>query len=235
MKDPKSEIESLINAIIHGRLTPKEGWRAIKQLKDPYVERYSEQAWHQYIGNTFEEMVYKLISGRISQLKQGNLIPESVNVLSQSQVKMNDVVYRKIAIRYNNYLILPDIDICFVDQDFANPWNTSIIGIASCKTSLRERIAQSCYWKLKFLSSDITKHIKVYLITTDNDNDFSISEKRKTHYNGKSRNRIISEYELDGIYILRDDFREEWESEKVKRYDALFDDLAKIFKKELSR
>ena len=45
-----------------------------------------------------------------------------------------------------------------------------------------------------------------------------------------SRNRIIAEYELDGIYIMRDDFKDEWESNKVKKYEKLLDDLINLIK-----
>ena len=57
----------------------------------------------------------------------------------------------------------------------------------------------------------------MYLVTTDNDKYFFLNRKRKEEYSGKSRNRIISEYKLDGIYI--EDFSEEMESEKVKRHE----------------
>lgn len=230
MNAPKSEIETLIGRIIAGELSPKEGWKIVKLQKDWYVKMHSEQSWHQYIGDKFEDMAYKLISNRIGELKQQQIIPDTIEVLKQEQIKKNEIVYRKIVVKYNDYLLLPDVDMCFIDQDFVNRWNTSIIGIASCKTSLRERIAQSCYWKLKFLSSDVTKHIKVYLVTADHDGDYAISNRREK-YNGKSRNRIISEYELDGIFILRDDFKAEWESKKVKNYEKLFDELTKIFRK----
>ncbi|MCW3132325.1 MAG: hypothetical protein N2V73_06385 [Candidatus Methanospirare jalkutatii] len=68
----------------------------------------------------------------------------------------------------------------------------------------------------------------MYLVTTDNDRDFFLNRRRWEKYNGKSRNRIISEYELDGIYI--EDFCEEMKSEKVKRYEN-FNDLKRIFAK----
>ena len=84
---------------------------------------------------------------------------------------------------------------------------------------------------MKFLASNVTKHIKMYLVTTDNDEDFFLNRRRREEYGGKSRNRIISEYELDGIYILREDFSEEMESEKVKRYEKIFNDLKRIFGK----
>ena len=103
------------------------------------------------------------------------------------------------------------------------------MAIVSCKTSLRERIAQACYWKLKLLSNDTTKNVKVFLTTTDNDNDFVLQENREKSFGGRSRNRIIAEYELDGVYILRDDFNKAWESQKVKRYERIFEDLQRIF------
>jgi len=110
-----------------------------------------------------------------------------------------------------------------------DPWNSEVLAIVSCKTSLRERIAQACYWKLKLLSCDTTKNVRVFLTTTDNDNDFVLQENREKQFDGKSRNRIIAEYELDGVYILRDDFANAWENQKVKRYEHIFEDLQKIF------
>ena len=67
------------------------------------------------------------------------------------------------------------------------------------------------------------------MATTDNDDDFTIT--KNGQYEGKSRNRVIAEWELDGIYILRGDFKHECESEKVKQYDKIFNDLLNTFKK----
>lgn len=71
---------------------------------------------------------------------------------------------------------------------------------------------------------------RVFLATTDNDEDFFLREKTN-RYAGKSRNRIIAEYELDGVYILREDFKKEWESSKIKRYESIFEDIVNILKK----
>lgn len=79
------------------------------------------------------------------------------------------------------------------------------------------------------LSNDTTRNVKVFLTTTDNDNDFVLRENRENSLGGKSRNRIIAEYELDGVYILRDDFVKIWENRKVKRYEQIFEDLQRIF------
>ena len=92
---------------------------------------------------------------------------------------------------------------------------------------VQERIAQSCYWKLKFLSSEATKEIKVLLTTSDNDDDFIIKPGPR-RYNYLSRNRVIAEHELDGVYVLGKDFKTEWESNKVRRFSRLFEDLLNI-------
>jgi len=139
---------------------------------------------------------------------------------------------RKLAVKYGEYLLLPDTDMVIVSYVLKEPWQSEILAIISCKTSLRERIAQACYWKLKLLSSDVTRNVRVFLATADNDMDFTINSNRRESFNGKSRDRIIAEHELDGVYILREDFKEEWESAKVKRYERIFNDLNLIFRKK---
>ncbi len=128
--------------------------------------------------------------------------------------------------------MLPDVDSAIAWLDLKEPWNSEVLAIVSCKTSLRERIAQACYWKLKLLSSDITRSIQVFLATTDNDDDFIIREGRG-RFEGKHRNRVIAEYELDGVYILRENFDLNWESKKVKKFERLFDDLVGILGKKI--
>lgn len=136
-----------------------------------------------------------------------------------------------MAVRYGEYLLLPDTDMAIVKIVDLEPWKSEIIAIISCKTSLRERIAQACYWKLKLLLSDVTKNIQVFLATADNDEDFSINKNKRKSFDGKSRDRIIAEYELDGIYILREDFKEKWESTRVKRYEKIVEDLVQLLQK----
>jgi type II restriction enzyme len=228
MSDTKQRIDNLITRIEKGEIDPKEAWDKIKELKEEYVQHYSEQSWHVYIGNKFQGVVYSILKGYLHKLRSQNSQFANLNIFTESEVKSNDIIVRKLAVKYGEYLLLPDTDIVIVDYKFTDPWKSEVLAIVSCKTSLRERIAQACYWKLKLLSSDVTKNTRVFLATTDNDEDFFI--RNKVNYGGKSRNRIIAEYELDGVYILREDFKKEWESSKVKRYERIFDDLVKIFK-----
>ena len=52
----------------------------------------------------------------------------------------------------------------------------------------------------------------------------------RPRFNGKSRDRVISEHELDGIYILREDFETGWESAKVKRFERIFGDIVELIR-----
>ncbi|HCJ67106.1 MAG TPA: hypothetical protein DHV62_07230 [Elusimicrobia bacterium] len=241
--DPKQKVREIIKKVEEGEIDPKDGWDEIKRFKDEYVSnlikhyphlKSAEQSWHSFIGNKFESIVGSLISAYIRNAKKSNPTLIGLAVLTKNEIKKkkNEVIFRKLAVRYGKYLLLPDTDLVIVDINPTNPWNSTIVAIISCKTSLRERIAQACYWKLKLLSSDVTKNIKIFLATVDHDSDFDIDFTKRERIDGKSRDRIISEYELDGIYIMREDFKEEWESSKVKRYEKIFDNLSVMFKKK---
>lgn len=240
MSDPKQMISDLIRRIVDGEIAPDKAWDEIRKLKHDYIgilkKKYPnkdlEQSWHAFIGNKFQRLVYSILKGYLTRLRSQDRAFQDFDVLTESEIKKNEVIARKLAVKYGEYLLLPDADMAIVKSVFEEPWKSEIIAIISCKTSLRERIAQACYWKLKLLSSDITKNIKVFLATTDNDEDFMIEVGKKESPDGRSRNRIIAEYELDGVYILRENFIEGWESEKVKRYERIFEDLRKIFRNQ---
>ena len=224
MVDPKQAIINLLVNIEKGVIPAENAWDEIKTLKEEYVRQLNQQSWNSFIGHRFQGMIHSILKGYIKKIREENRGFKGFEVLTDGEAKTNDVIMRKLAIRYGDYLLLPDVDSVVVWIDSVHLWESEILAIISCKTSLRERIAQACYWKLKLLSSDVQKGIRVFLATADHDNDFNLKED-VTRFDGKSRDRIISEYELDGIYILREDFKAEWESSKVKKFDHLFNDL----------
>jgi hypothetical protein len=229
MTDTKQAIITLISQIEDGTIPPEKAWGQIKRLKKEYVAEYNQSSWNSFIGHRFEGLVHSIL--KVYAQKNKDIKDEfgGLEVLTAGEAKSNEIILRKLAVKYGEFLLLPDVDSVIVWMDVVHPWESKILAIVSCKTSLRERIAQACYWKLKLLSSDVQKGINVFLATADNDDDFSIKEE-KGRYDGKSRNRIISEYELDGIYILREDFRKDWESIKVKQFDKIFNDITQLMK-----
>ena len=227
----KAKVNEIEEKLGRGEITVAEALDLINKLKDEYVQNIRkerpkvkdpEQSWHAFIGREFQKLVFNAFKGYVKQLQEKHPELRNVRVLSESEVKRKARVRRKLAVKYGNRLLLPDADIVIVTCNH-NREPEKVLAIISCKTSLRERIAQACYWKLKLSQSESTKHIKVYLATRDNDGDFNIRK------NGKSsRNRIIAEHELDGIYIIKDDFKDEWESNKVKKYGKIPEDLIKL-------
>ncbi|NHA60323.1 hypothetical protein EWZ97_06945 [Helicobacter pylori] len=94
-----------------------------------------------------------------------------------------DKVKRALLVHFGEYSVLPDIVLYQTNED-----NVKILAILSVKNSFRERFTETPYWKLKLLQSPITSHIKVFMITPDNDDEISFKDKPK-------KARIVMEHE----------------------------------------
>ncbi len=92
-----------------------------------------------------------------------------------------DKVKRALLVHFGEYSVLPDIILYQTDS-------IKILAILSVKNSFRERFTETPYWKLKLLQSPVTSHIKVFMITPDNDNEISFKGKPK-------KARIVMEHE----------------------------------------
>ena len=99
-----------------------------------------------------------------------------------------------------------------------------MLAILSIKNSFRERYTETPYWKLKLKESEVTKQILVFMVTPDKDGEISFVSGK----NGPRKARIVMEYELDGIYLARDEFEA---SPKVKSFTELVKDLEKVVRK----
>lgn len=79
-----------------------------------------------------------------------------------------------------------------------------------------ERIAQTGYWKLKLMNNPLTKGIKVYFMTPDEDCTLAVKIPAK-------KGRAVVEVDTDGSYVMSENAIEE--SEHVKTFDKLMVDL----------
>lgn len=121
-------------------------------------------------------------------------------------------IKRNLLVDYNEFgSHLPDVDIIIY-----NPKDCRVIAAISSKVTLRERIAQTGYWKIKLSQDKITKHIKVFFITPDEDKTLSIKKPAK-------KGRAIVEIDTDGSYVMSEEDIEE--SNKVKSFDKFISDL----------
>ncbi len=124
-----------------------------------------------------------------------------------------DKVKRALLVHFGEYSVLPDIILYQTNKD-----NVKILAILSVKNSFRERFTETPYWKLKLLQSPVTSHIKVFMITPDNDDGISFKDKPK-------KARIVMEHELDGLYLAKSHFDQ---SSKIKGIENLLEDLKRL-------
>jgi type II restriction enzyme len=187
-------------------------------LKQPTSNEDHEQSWRAFKGKNLEKLVQYIITDEVEELGlkvvNGNQLERTTNLTKElSQVKRN------LAIDYGEFgLHLPDVDIIIY-----NPQNYKVLAVISSKVTLRERIAQTGYWKLKLFQDEATKHIKVYFITPDEDGTL-------THKKPIKKGRAIVEVDLDGSYVLTEEEIEE--SKKVKLFEHFIDDLKRLLKNE---
>jgi len=167
-------------------------------------------------GKNFEKLIQHIITEPIESLGlkvvNGNMLERTMTKNLSEELRQ---VKRNLLIDYGEFgCHLPDVDIVIY-----NPQNRKVIAIISSKLSLRERITQTGYWKLKLLTDEDTAHIKVYLITPDKDGD--LLEK-----NTEKKGRAIVEMELDGTYILTEKNLDD--SDNLKLFEHFIEDFKKV-------
>ena len=187
-------------------------------LKHPTPGGDHEQSWRAFKGKNLEKLILFMIEVDVKDLGlkviNGNHLertsPKNLSY-EESQVK------RRLCVDFGEFgLHLPDVDLIIY-----NPNSFEVLAVLSSKVTLRERIAQTGYWKLKFLQDKATKHIKVFFITPDEDSTLTIRKPTK-------KGRAIVEVDLDGSYVLTKEQVEE--DDKVKLFEHFIEDLKRLKK-----
>jgi len=193
-------------------LASQKAQKLIAQGKTPYPE----QSWKGFKGNNFEKLILYII--------QSELTTDKIRCIPGAWLRRRKLteelsrLHKNLSVRYGKYRILPDADLIVY-----RPSSCEVVGIISCKITLRERIAQTAYWKLKLAADPATMRIKGFFVTTDEDGDL-VRGLDSPLRERAARNRIIVEHELDGTYVLRDVA----ESDRVKSFPKLVDDLRRL-------
>lgn len=183
---------------------------AVRRGKDPNM------AWNSWSGKNLQKLITFIVKDFIQSSIENVGITNDNELSKKKLCKELDRVRRNVEVFFDKHSVIPDADIIVYDKN-----NCAVRMIISCKASLRERVAQAAYWKLKLSTSKITKEIKIVLVSTDNDKIFTHKDKKI------NKSRIIAEYELDGSYI----FREIRESKKVKNFNQIFEDLKTLLER----
>jgi len=184
--------------------------------KKSFLGNDHEQSWRAFKGKNLEKLIVYIIESEVKDLGLKILDGNKIERTKEKNLsKELSTIKRNLLIDYGEFgYHLPDVDIIIY-----KPKTYKVIAVLSSKVTLRERIAQSGYWKLKLLSQLLTKHIRVYFITPDEDGTL-------TSKNPAKKGRAIVEVDLDGSYVLSETNIEE--SNKVKSFDKFIDDLIKI-------
>jgi len=177
-----------------------------------------EQSWRAFKGKNLEKIIEYIITDEVQtfglRVINGNSL-ERANGANLS--KELSLVKRNLIVDYGEFgSHLPDVDLIIY-----NPKTSEVVAVLSSKVTLRERIAQTGYWKIKLASDEVTKHIKVYFVTPDEDGTLTAKEPKK-------KGRAIVEVDTDGSYVLSETNIEE--SDKVKMFDKFIDDLKQLLK-----
>ena len=182
-------------------------------LKQPTAQGDHEQSWRAFKGKNLEKLVAYIIRDEIENLDLK--IVNGNNLERTSSVKLSEelsAVKRNLLVDYGEFgEHLPDLDIIIYD-----PRTYKVIAGISSKVTRRERIAQTGYWKIKLSEDEVTKHVRVFFVTPDEDSTLTTRTPAK-------KGRAIVEVDTDGSYVMSETQVEE--SQKVKMFDKFIDDL----------
>ena len=185
-------------------------------LRHPTANKDHEQSWRAFKGKNLEKLIIHIIKDEVKGLGlnivEGNKLERTNN---ENLPKELSIVKRNLLVDYGEFgSYLPDVDMIIFD-----PRSFKVIAVISSKVTLRERIAQTGYWKLKLLQDEVTKHIRVFFITPDEDGTLTIKKPTK-------KGRAIVEMDTDGSYVMSETAIEE--SKKVKMFDKFIEDLVDL-------
>jgi type II restriction enzyme len=197
------------------KIQHKKDW-----LKAPTPARDFEQSWKPIKGHGLENLILYIIQSEVESLGLKVISGEKFEKTNGGNLTEElSKVKRNVSVDFGEFgLHVPDADLIIY-----NPRDCKILAILSSKTTLRERIAQTGYWKIKLSKDPITRHIKVFFITPDTDNTLTYKKPTK-------KGRAIVETDTDGSYVMTT--RKIEESDKVKMFDKFIEDLKNLIKNE---
>jgi len=190
-------------------------------LKNPTPKGDHEQSWRSFKGKNLEKLVMHIIKEEVEglglRMVDGNTLERTS---SQNLSKELSIVKRNLMVDYGEFgAHFPDLDIIIYE-----PQTYKVIAGISSKVTLRERIAQTGYWKIKLSKDEVTKHVRVFFITPDEDGTLTVRTPAK-------KGRAIVEIDTDGSYVMSEIQIEE--DAKVKMFDHFIKDL-KVLASKLS-
>lgn len=172
-----------------------------------------EQSWRSFKGKNLEKLIAYIIRDEVQSLGlrliNGNTLDRTK---TENLSRELSTVKRNLLVDYGEFgAHMPDLDIIIYE-----PKTCKVIAGISSKVTLRERIAQTGYWKIKLSKDEVTKNIKVFFITPDEDRTLTFRTPIK-------KGRAIVEVDTNGSYVMSETRVQE--DDKVKMFDHFIEDL----------
>jgi len=182
-------------------------------LRHPTPQGDHEQSWRSFKGKNLEKLIAHIIRDEVEtlglKLADGNTLDRTK---TENLSKELSTVKRNLLVDYGEFgAHMPDLDIIIYE-----PKTCKVIAGISSKVTLRERIAQTGYWKIKLSKDEVTKNVKVFFITPDEDGTLTFRSPTK-------KGRAIVEVDTDGSYVMSETRVEE--DDKVRMFDRFIEDL----------
>ena len=174
------------------------------------------QAAKAHGGSAFQKLVRVMVEDEVNRLNReyglGLRCTTDQQLGKKNPPAPLDRIKRNLLVDYGKYgCYLPDADVIVYREE-----NDAIVCVLSCKTSLRDRMKQTAYWKFKLLESAITRHIRICLVTLDKDGDLTDSTPPY------KKNYAIASTDLDATYVLRRDLAQ---TKMIKDFSSFESDL----------
>jgi len=187
-------------------------------MKNPTPKNDHEQSWKGFKGKNLEKLIEYIIKDEVEALGLGIVNGNKLERTKSENLSLElSSVKHNLLVDYGEFgSHLPDVDCVIYD-----PKTYKVLAVLSSKVTLRERIAQTGYWKIKLSKDKVTEHIKVFFITPDEDETLVTKIPAK-------KGRAIVELDTDGSYVMSEKTVEE--SEKVKMFDKFIQDLKNLLK-----
>lgn len=220
-----SKIDEFFEEIKEEYLTEKTKELIGTGLQRDSAHNKARQSWRTFVGHSLQRLLMVILK----ELFEGTNIRlvKDAELGSNNLLKEKDLVRRMLEIHFNEYSFLPDADIIVYKYNEKEE-KVRIYCVLSVKNSFRERGFETTYWKLKLLENQTTKHIKVFMVTPDKDDEVNVVVGAR----GPKKTRVILEYELDSMYMAREDFEK---TDKVKDIDDLFEDIKNLVEQDGKR
>ncbi len=176
------------------------------------------QSWRSFKGHSLERLILYMIKREVEDLGlrvvDGNKLEKTRSENLSFELSS---VKRKLLVDYGEFgSHLPDADLIIY-----RPVTFDVVAIISSKVTLRERIAQTGYWKIKLSRDKVTERIKVLFVTLDEDGTLVVRKPAK-------KGRAIVEVDTDGSYVMSAEPVQE--SPKVKMFGRFISDLRELMK-----